>query len=269
MALLGFKKHKQGLAGLTGKKTSLLILGLVGVTLASIFMIHMKSSFIWAKLPILWYMQFPWRFLAISIFLLCLLSGLLVYLAGKYKYVLGIILVLISFALTINYFVPKAWLNITDTDKFSGISWEKQLTISIFDYLPIYAKLPPYSKAPDLPEVLKGNVKFLEYKKGSDFQIGAVEALNDARIRLPLFDFPGLEVKVDGNIVPHINNDCTGERYCLGLITFDLPVGQHLVEARLTNTFVRKSGNIITLVSFGVIIYLAIKSKRNEKVFPK
>src|SRR4030042_3211047 len=151
VALLGFKKHKQGLAGLTGKKASLFILCLAGVTLASIFMIHMKSSFIWAKLPILWYMQFPWRFLAISIFLLCLIIGLLVYLAGKYKYVLGIVLVLVSFALTINYFVPKAWLNITDTDKFSGISWEKQLTISIFDYLPIYAKLPPYSKAPDLP----------------------------------------------------------------------------------------------------------------------
>ncbi len=260
IALIGFKKYK---------KISLLILGLVGVTLASIFMIHMKSSFIWAHLPILWYMQFPWRFLAVSIFLLCLLTGLLVYLAGKYKYLLGIILVSASFALTINYFVPKTWLNITDADKFSGDSWEKQLTISIFDYLPIYATLPPYSKAPDLPEVLKGNVKFLEYKKGSDFQTGVVEVSNDSLVRLPLFDFPGMEVKVDGKVVPHVNNDCIGERYCLGLITFNLSVGQHMVEAKLTDTLDRRIGNIITLVSFGVIIYLALKLKQNEKVLSK
>jgi hypothetical protein len=256
VAFLGFKKHRTN---------SLLILGLVGVTLASIFMIHMKSSFIWARIPLLWYMQFPWRFLAVSIFLLCLLTGLLVYVAGKYKYILGIVLVLASFALTINYFVPKAWLNITDTDKFSGTSWEKQLTISIFDYLPIYAELPPYSKAPDLPEVLKGNVKFLEYKKASDFQTGIVEVSNDSRVRLPLFDFPGMEVKVDGKIIPHVNNDCSGERYCLGLITFNLPVGYHVVEARLTDTLVRRIGNIITLVNFGVIIYLSLKLKRNKQ----
>ena len=232
-------------------------------------MIHMKSSFIWARLPLLWYMQFPWRFLAVSIFLLCLLTGLLVYLAGKYKYILGIVMVLASFALTINYYVPKAWLNISDADKFSGDSWEKQLTISIFDYLPVYAKLPPYAKAPDLPEVLNGNVKFLEYKKGSDFQTGVVEVSNESRIRIPLFDFPGMEVTVDGKVTSHINNDCTGERYCLGLITFDLPVGRHAVEARLKDTPVRKIGNIITLISFGVIIYLVIKSNRYEKTLSK
>jgi len=232
-------------------------------------MIHMKSSFIWAEMPLLWYMQFPWRFLAVSIFLLCLLTGLLVSLSGKYKHLLGVILVLASFALTINYFVPKAWLNITDSDKFSGDSLEKQLTISIFDYLPIYAKLPPYSKAPELPEVLKGDAKFLEYNKGSNFQTGVVKALSESQIRIPLFDFPGMEVKVDGKVTDHINNDCSGERYCLGLITFNLPAGEHSIEARLTDTPIRKIGNIITLVSFGVIIYLVLDLKRHEKVLSK
>jgi len=260
VAFFGLKKRN---------KISLLILGLVGVTLASIFMIHMKSSFIWAKLPLLWYMQFPWRFLAVSIFLLCLVSGLLIYLAGKYKYILGIVMVLVSFALTINYYVPKAWLNISDADKFSGDSWEKQLTISIFDYLPQTAKLPPYAKAPELPEVLKGNAKFLEYNKGSNFQTGIVETSDDSRIRIPLFDFPGMEVTVDGKLTPHINDDCTAQRYCLGLITFDLTPGRHAFEAKLKDTPIRKIGNIITLISFGVIIYLVIKSNRYEKILSK
>jgi hypothetical protein len=222
----------------------------------------MKSSFIWAHLPSLWYMQFPWRFLAISIFLLCILAGFAVFFAGRFKYILGMVLVIISFALTISFYVPKNWLNIKDADKFSGVSWEKQLTISIFDYLPIYATLPPVQKAPQVPEVLEGNMKFVEYKKGSDFQEGLVEATKDSLIRAPLFDFPGMKVKIDGKIVPHVNNDCRGEKYCLGLITFSVPTGTHKIDIKLYDTPVRKIGNILTLISLGAVVVLMIKFKR-------
>lgn len=253
LAIFNFRKNK---------KISLLTLVLVFLSLASVFMIHMKSSFIWAQLPFMWYLQFPWRFLAISIFLLCILTGLAIYFAGRFKYILGIVLVIISFALTISFFTPKGWLNINDADKFSGVSWEKQLTISIFDYLPIYATLPPIQKAPGFPEVLEGNVKFLEYKKGSDFQEGTLEASKDSLIRIPLYDFPGMEVKIDGKITQHINNDCRGETYCLGLITFSVPQGLHKIEAKLTDTPVRKIGNILTLLSLGAVVVLMIKLKR-------
>jgi hypothetical protein len=253
LAILKYKKEK---------KISVLAFILSAITLFSIFMIHMKSSFIWAKLPFLWYLQFPWRFLAISIFLLCILVGIAVYFVGRFKYVLGIALVIVSFALTISFFVPKSWLNINDADKFSGASWEKQLTISIFDYLPIYATLPPVQKAPLIPEVLDGNVQFLNYKKGSDYQEGTVEASKNSLIRVPLFDFPGMEVKIDGKITPHVNNDCRGEEYCLGLITFSVPSGQHKIEVRLENTPVRRIGNILTLISLGSIAIILLKLKR-------
>lgn len=253
-ALVKFKKDK---------KTSILALLLSGVTLFSIFMMHMKSSFIWAKLPFIWYLQFPWRFLAISIFLLCLLSGFFIYFSGRFKYVLGILLIIISLTLNISFFVPKDWLNITDVEKFSGESWEKQLTISIFDYLPIYGILPPWSKAPEFPEVLEGNVKFLEYKKGSNFQTGIVEASTDSLIRIPLFDFPGMTVTIDGKEVDHVNNDCRNERYCRGLITFKVPEGKHNIETKLKNTPVRTLGNTLSLISLGAIGLLMIKSKNN------
>ena len=244
LAIFNFKKNK---------KLSILALGLVAAGLFSVFMIHMKSSFIWSRLPFLWYLQFPWRFLAVSIFLLCVLSGLAVYFFRKFKYIFGVILVVISFALTISYYTPKAWLNINDNDKFSGVSWEKQLTISIFDYLPIYATLPPVTKAPDSPEILEGSAKFLEYKKGSDFQTGIVDVSKNSLIRAPLYDFPGMQVKIDGKIMPHINNDCRGEKYCLGLITFNLTPGHHTIDIRLTDTPVRKIGNILTLISLVVL----------------
>ena len=253
IAIVKYKKEK---------KLSVLALIVFAITLFSIFMIHMKSSFIWAQLPFLWYLQFPWRFLAISIFLLCILSGIAVYYAGRFKYVIGIILVVVSFALTISFYTPKSWLNINDSDKFSGDSWEKQLTISIFDYLPIYATLPPTQKAPPVPEVLEGSVKFLDYKKGSDFQEGTIDVLKGSLIRIPLFDFPGMEVKIDGKVTPHVNNDCRGETFCLGLITFSVPQGSHTIDIRLKDTPIRTVGNIMTLISLGVVAVILVKLKR-------
>lgn len=252
VSLLRYKKNKQ--------LAILALVTLVG-SLFTIFMIHMKSSFIWSLLPFLQYMQFPWRFLAVAILLLCLLVGIGLNLSGKYKHLLGILLIGISFMLTINYFVPKDWLNITDQEKFTGTNWEKQLTISIFDYLPIYATLPPWQKAPELPEVLNGKADFLSYQKGSDYQYGEVVVNEYSTLRLPLFDFPGMLVKVDGKPTAHINNDCDGQRYCLGLVTFDVSPGTHRIEARLTDTPVRRVGNIITLMSLVIVGFYIFRLK--------
>lgn len=154
--------------------------------------------------------------------------------------------------------MPKSWENITDADKFSGDSWQKELTISIFDYLPIYAKLPPITPAPLQPEVLEGTASFSSYTKGSDFQKGTINAKKDALIRLPLFDFPGMVTKIDGKVVDHWHNDCRNEPFCLGLITFNVPAGSHSIEVELTNTPVRTIGNYLSLVSFAVIGALLI-----------
>lgn len=240
-------------------RNSKLVLILCGMTLFSIFMMHMKSSFIWTQLPFLWYMQFPWRFLAISIFLLCLLSGYFINYLGKLKYVVGIIVILISFYLSISFFVPKDWFYITDIDKFSGVSWQKQMTISIFDYLPIYAILPPINEAPSIPEVLDGKAEFKDYKKGSNFQKGEIIVLEDSTIRLPLFDFPGMQVKIDGKKIDHYNNDCREEKFCYGLITFKLVKGEYKIETRLTDTPIRKIGNYISLTSIIILILLLFK----------
>ena len=246
------------------RKISLLILVLGAVELLVLFMMHMKSSFIWSALPFLSWLQFPWRFLSLSIFLLALIAGLGLSLISKYKGFLGIILIVLSVVLTVNYFKVRDWMYISDKDKFSGISWKKQQTISIFDYLPIYAEFPPISQAPNLPEVLEGEVVFIEYEKGSDWQKGIVEVKNDSKIRLPLMDFPGMVVEVDGKTISFVNNDCRGEPFCYGLITFNIPKGEHIIEAKLSNTPVRKIGNIISLLGLFSIIFVVFKCKFNE-----
>ena len=256
LAIFNYKKKKE---------ISLLTIFLGVMSLLALFMIHMKSSFIWTKLPILWWLQFPWRFLSVAIFLLSILTALAVTLSGKLKYFFGLVLIALAIVLNIGFFVPKDWLQISDTEKFSGASWEKQLTISIFDYLPIYAKLPPVNKAPLVPEILEGNATVTAYEKGSNWQKGEIEVLKDAVVRLPLFDFPGMKVTANGKVVNHYHDDCRGQTFCLGLITFKLNKGNYEFEARLTNTPVRAIGNYLSLASIGVLIWLIIK--KDEKLF--
>jgi len=250
---LAFKNIK------TKPTTALLALLIFGMALFSIFMIHMRSSFIWSMLPPLIYLQFPWRFLSISTLLLALLVGIAVKLSSK-GYILGIALVIVSMLTYSGFFVAKEWYQIGDSEKFSGASWDKQQTISIFDYLPIYATLPPWQRAPQLPEVLEGSADFVSYDKFSKSQRGVVAVSQNALLRAPIFDFPGMTVYVDGQVVKHLNNDCRDQRYCLGLVTFEVAKGTHSIEIILEDTPPRTIGNLISVVSLLFVLYLLYMS---------
>ncbi len=241
------------------------------IELAVLFLIHQKSSFIWERIPVLWWLQFPWRFLTDSIFLLSFLGAIAVFFVGlihKKLVVIFSITVLVSiFLLHGKFFIPKDWQNISDADKFSGKLWEKQLTISIFDYLPIFAKLPPNHKAPEFPEILDGEAILTNYKKGSNYQTGEVDVKKISTIRIPLFDFPGMKVTANGKVLSHRNNDCRGEEYCFGLITFNLPPGQYKIKTQLEDTPVRFAGNVISLASFIIVLTLALQRRHDGKIF--
>lgn len=258
------------------KKIAVVTFVLGIVELLVLFLMHQRSTFLWEIFTPLSWLQFPWRFLAISIFLLSILSGIAVYLVDRLDFklrgqnlavIFGIILIVGSILLYGNFFKPYRWFDISDQDKFTGESWEKQLTISIFDYLPIYAKLPPNKKAPQYPEILEGEAEFTQYSKGSNFQTGQVIVNDEALIRLPLFDFPGMKVKVDGLEVTHWNDNCRGQEFCLGLITFKIPEGDHKIDGRLTRTPVRIAGDTISLISLAFLIWLLFKGYKNEKIF--
>lgn len=258
-AIVYFKKDK---------KVSLIVFGLAVLELFVAFLMHQKSSFIWERINVLSWLQFPWRFLGLSYFILSVLSATAVYLISlkhiKYGVILGLIFIIGAVSLNANFFKPKDWINITDEQKFSGESFEKQLTVSIFDYLPIYAKLPPNKKATDKPEILYGQAEVKEYYKGSNFQEGKISVQTDALMRLPLFDFPGMEVMVNGKVIKHTHQNCQGQDYCFGLISFNLSPGEYALKAQLKDTPVRSIGNLVSLlslVSLGIIWFYVKRGK--------
>jgi hypothetical protein len=226
--------------------------------LFSAFMSHEKSSFIWTLLPPLVYLQFPWRFLVLgNVFFAMMAGSLLVGQKTKNAIVISGATLIFLILLNLSFFVPSKWFNITLSEKFSGPTWDKQMTTSIYDYLPIFATHPPTSPAPDLPEVSNGFADYLYFTKGTNWQRFTIQNSEDTTVKLRLFDFPGWIVKVDGKKVEIDHNNE------LGLITFKVTSGEHLVYAKLTDTPVRLLGNILTIIFLPLSIYFIVK-RRHE-----
>ena len=84
------------------KSTKYLIIAIFSVFILSIFITHNKSSFIWERISILKFFQFPWRFLSLSIFTSSILGGATVfYLKEKWQKMLTI--AIISLAVVLNW----------------------------------------------------------------------------------------------------------------------------------------------------------------------
>ena len=259
LAAISFRKFK---------KLAIITFALAALELGVLFMTHQRSSPVWTIFEsVLIFIQFPSRFLSISVFLLSTLCAIGIFFIQKldlkiFKFkawiVYGLILIIACLAFYLPFFKPNKWYDIGDNEKFSGELWEKQLTISIFDYLPIYAEFPPTAPAPENPEILEGLADFRGAEKGSDYKSWNVDVYEPSLVRAPIFDFPGMHVFVDGIKVNHWNDDCRGEEFCHGLVTFNIDPGYHNILIKLSNTPIRSLGNIITVISFMLLIILLL-----------
>lgn len=218
--------------------------------LASVFMIHPRSVFIWNLLPPLAYLQFPWRLLMFIIFFISIIAGSITFFVNeKLAKVAFFLLIFFVVLFNFSYFAPEKFFYVSDSEYLTGSNWDKQIKRSIFDYLPKSAKFPPAALATVRYEILEGNPSILEFTEGSNWIKFKVESESQSRVRLSQYYFPNWKVRIDNQEVSvNYDND-------LGLITFEIPSGKHSIEARLHDTPVRTFANIVSFLSvFSLLI---------------
>ena len=230
--------------------------------LVGAFLSHGRSAYIWEKLKFIQYLQFPWRFIFVATFASAVLGGIYVS-KFKSKVIWSLIFVLIIGIYMIygNYFKPKDWFYLTDEQKLSGELLERQLTASIYDYLPKSAEKAPTSKAPDTLIIQEGDVSVTYFEKGTNWYKVQAFAQGDASVALPSYDFPDWSVKINGEIQQTIP---TGE---LGLVGLKIAKGEVSIEAVLTNSLSRKIGDLLSIIGIVSLISLLGYEKVNSKVF--
>lgn len=241
---------------------SLMILGIFGLTLFYTFMSHQNSSFIWSTISQLQYLQFPWRFLSISIFGTSFLAGSVIFLIHslnqkeKIKTLIFISLIFGTIFFYKDYFHWRDhWPWVTDQIKFSGKLWQLQITAGIFDYLPIWAPLPPAQPPNGDAEVIEGQGNVEKISKNSVNQEYRVAMKSDGVFQINTFYFPGWRYFVNGK---EVNVDPSQDKE-VGRPRFNFPVGTYRVIAEFTNTPIRLIGNALSFIGWGILLVVLLR----------
>lgn len=227
--------------------------------LLSIFMVHNKSTFIWQIFTPIQKIQFPWRFLNHTAFLLSLSVGILPFILKnnfnkKISIIFSSVTVIVLLILNLNFFHPITSGPITDEQKFSGKAWNNQITSGIYDYLPktasTAAKSPatPYVDNIDPKEAL---INMSGQKKGTDWLYFNLFLNKDAKVTISQLAFPNFEITDKGQ---KINYEIEPE---LGRMVVSLTAGEHQIYVKLKNTPIRTVSNYISLFAWlGLVLYL-------------
>jgi hypothetical protein len=246
-------------------QTNLLISFLfIVLFLGSTFMMHNRSSFIWAYFPILEYAQFPWRFLGVTIFAASLVGGSLIYFLNKKIQIWAVlIIVVLSVAFNFSYFKPQQFLfNVTDEQKLTGDEWVVQQKSIIGDYLPVGARAPQ-SLAESKPIIVLGKGEVYSYQKTTKKWQTDVDLQQQSIIEIPVYDFPVWEIEANGTRIGHQKS------VNLGRIQVQLMPGKYHIQGRFEDTQIRKFSNIVTLGSFIILILYGIFAPVYEREFLK
>jgi hypothetical protein len=258
----------------------------------AVFMITAASQAIWETIPFLPFFQFPWRLLGAAAFFLAVLGaaaveGLIDSIpAGRSGRrpvfaTAGAVLVPMILALPLSQPAPWSDFGEVNTLRMSLIENSGRWlgTTSTADYVPatvdmlpsrrgevvapIEQGLPPdrinREAMPDGTVVITENPRPLLTRYH-------VSAPKQFRLRLYQFAFPGWRVTVDGR--PAETELAQPE----GFIVVLVPEGEHVVEVVFGNTPVRTIAWTITLLSLGLVIWIArdlITRHRNDHLKKK
>lgn len=250
------------LAGVYGflfrkEKKLLVLLAFLGLSFfLSVFLQHNKSAFIWEAIPLMAFIQFPWRFLAISIFIVSITGGVVAdYFKNKYQ-IIYFILIASVILVNLGYFRPKEYVDDSFFNKFLHIESMKRGVDLTKDYLPIWVQTIDGERF-EIPRAEKGEIKINSFMKTPSSAEGSIQVFTDSVVQLPIFYFPGWGVRTNNQPVKLQlpSKD--------GLIKFELPKGEYKIEVEFKDTPVRTMGNMISLGSFifmvGVLMYKRYK----------
>ena len=236
--------------------------------LVSSFFTHSKSLFLWESIPMLPFVQFPWRFLGAITFSCSFVAGAVFYFfqnAFKKKVLsatLFVLLIASVIGLNYSYFRPQYFYEwMTDEYKFSWKEMPGQMKSAMLDYLPKTVKKVPEELAPLSPWTIEGKADISEFAKRSDFWRFTVDVQGNipAIVKVPVLDFPRWKVFDNSQEVSFSNDNQEG------VIQIKILPGKHTIVGWFEDTPIRKVANLISLFSFASLVCLVvIKGKKGE-----
>ena len=222
----------------------------------SLFLQHNKSAFIWEAIPSLAFIQFPWRFLSLSIFIVSITGGAITnYFKNRFAIVYFILIAAVIFV-NLQYFRPQNFVDDSFFDKFLNVNSMQSGIDLTKDYFPIWLKNDRVEYF-GTPRPISGQIEVFDFVKKTGYAAGSINVLSPSQIEVPITYFPGWEVKANGNVIN------LSEPSVQGLMRFKLPKGEYKIELLLKDTPVRIIGNTLSLISIFLLLVLLGYKKFN------
>ena len=230
----------------------------ISLALAGTFLITPFSRKLWETLPLIRFLQFPWRLLSVTAFGTSFLFASFGLIPGRKRDILCLGLLIIIVAFYGRYARVYKYLPTTDTDlRPSKISSVDNTTTYSDEYLPLWVKEKP-SKKSGCVTVTKGDGSVLELSRhGADYDF-SVLASEGTEVILNSYWYPGWRLWIDGAEAPISINSNDGR------ICFSVPAGRHRILVRFLDTRLRAAAKLISLFSLISLILLVILSAKYQ-----
>lgn len=224
------------------RKLSLFIFFGLLLLFISLWMQTIQSLNLWLFITPLQFIQFPWRFAGINIFLIALLGGSIIQLikSSNFQFLLAAIFGMAILLVQNHYFKPQN-LKPNATDKDFIILEDVYLPK---EYMPISVKADPPRKI-TLPTLADNyqEVPITNLMKRSNFYSFSINLEKATEIVVPIYWFPGWRSFRDNQEMILKKQPKTG------LILFFLPPDKQKIVLKFTDTPLRRIGNLVSLFS--------------------
>lgn len=249
-----------------GQKKLMLFGTIMFSFILSVFMMNIRSGFLWKLLPLGEYVQFPWRFLLLITLFSSLSIGFLEIFSNKIKNFFFVLILLLLSLLNLRYFKPEKKLLVNDdyylermfanrlskgeSEKIS----EKYYNYSE-DYLPltIWTQKRPNSLPRSIFEISSGQIIFQKLKPTLFFV--KVETNQPTTLLFHQYYFPGWQVVINGQKREIQINKPFGD------MAFFLSPGKYDIKIWFGRSLVRLLAEFISLTVLFVYFVLIFRQK--------
>lgn len=224
--------------------------------LSIFFSLHFSAIF-WTSTPLKSLVQFPWRFLSLTLPAGAYLAAFFLNrFKGSKKNTVAVFLIGFLLLFSREYLTPTGYI-----DKGEGFYTTNEGTTTVADeYLPVWVKVKPKERPPKKAEIIKGQAEIKDLAFNSKKILLTVLAKETVTVQINTVYYPGWQAFVnDKRATIDYQND-------QGLITLQVPQGEGRVLVKFGETPLRVFSDIISLVSLAIVFLLVFKNFKLEPI---
>ena len=221
-----------------------------------IFFTTKYSNVFFQKISLLNSIQFPWRFLSVLIFIPPIIAA---FLYDRFPQKIIIILVM----LTVAYFsFPQLYGKNFAIYPAQSYYFSKENPYSVQMNTIWTGKSEDYPNKDKQGEIIEGQGKIVKQTLKNSSRIYQIDAKTPLKMVDRTFYFPGWNIYIDGK---RTNIEFQNPSY-RGVITYNVPAGNHSVSVIFEDTKIRLLGKILSVMSLSLFIILFLLRQRVSRL---